>query len=303
METLGLCLKEAREEKNYSIDDVSDKTKIRSFYIEKLENDDLSGLPPSVYTKGFLRNLARLYEVDEQMIIKLYDELSAPVVAKKESIQKEVKVAKGVKSYKKRVSPRVDKKIPGPSLKDPSPSARTGKKRVKNKLPRQKSSGQTVMVGLLLFLVLLLFIYIGSIMSADKPQTPANEPLLQEPVDEVPSIPEDDVVVLEEPEPEPEPAEPDYEYLYESPVKHSEGLDVMLLITGENKECWVNAHVDGQEVVKKTVGSGTRLRFYAQESIRMTLGNAGVVSIYKDGEDIGFQAQQGEVVYKEFMKE
>ncbi len=72
MQTLGSTIKEIRENKKLSINDVSIKTNIIAEYIEAIENDNFSILPAEVYVKGFLRNISHVLEIDSNKILLLY---------------------------------------------------------------------------------------------------------------------------------------------------------------------------------------------------------------------------------------
>lgn len=48
-------LREAREKRQLSLQQVSDTTKVRIHYLQALENDDLSAMPSTAQARGFLR--------------------------------------------------------------------------------------------------------------------------------------------------------------------------------------------------------------------------------------------------------
>lgn len=75
MNSFGSKLKEERKKANLSIDEVSEKTKIRPHLITKLEKGDFSFLPP-VYISSFLRTYGKLLEIPESEIEDAIDSLS-----------------------------------------------------------------------------------------------------------------------------------------------------------------------------------------------------------------------------------
>ncbi len=77
MEELGGLLKKAREERNISINDISEQTKIQLHYLEALEKGDFSKFPGEVYLKGALRNYAELVGLLPEKVLHLYRELKA----------------------------------------------------------------------------------------------------------------------------------------------------------------------------------------------------------------------------------
>ena len=64
MAGIGQLLRETREAKGLTLDDVEQEIRIRSSYLEALENEDYDRLPGAVYVRGFLRNYARLLGVE-----------------------------------------------------------------------------------------------------------------------------------------------------------------------------------------------------------------------------------------------
>lgn len=54
-ESIGARLREAREKRQLSLQQASDTTKVRTHYLQALENDDLSAMPSVAQARGFLR--------------------------------------------------------------------------------------------------------------------------------------------------------------------------------------------------------------------------------------------------------
>lgn len=72
----GEDLRIRREELGYSLQNVEEETKIRRLYLEALENEDFSILPPKVYAVGFVKNYARFLRLDEKLITEQFKELA-----------------------------------------------------------------------------------------------------------------------------------------------------------------------------------------------------------------------------------
>ena len=62
MSNIGERLKQIREKKNLSIDDVAAGTGIRAQYLEALENSEYANIPGDVFIKGFIRNYGNYLE-------------------------------------------------------------------------------------------------------------------------------------------------------------------------------------------------------------------------------------------------
>ncbi len=72
MWTLGETLRQARLDKGVSLSDAAHDTRIRRSYLEALESEDLSALPPPVYTRGFVRTYAEYLGLNAQAMVDLY---------------------------------------------------------------------------------------------------------------------------------------------------------------------------------------------------------------------------------------
>ncbi|HUM69912.1 MAG TPA: helix-turn-helix domain-containing protein [Chloroflexota bacterium] len=73
MDELGHILREARETKGLTLQEVQAETRISSRYLEALENGDYDRLPTPVHVRGFLRNYARFLGLDPQPLLDRYE--------------------------------------------------------------------------------------------------------------------------------------------------------------------------------------------------------------------------------------
>jgi cytoskeletal protein RodZ len=69
MNTIGKILKEARVEKNYSLDYVERNTKIRQSFIRSIEGEKWEDLPPFPTVLGFVKSLASAVGVDQKLAV------------------------------------------------------------------------------------------------------------------------------------------------------------------------------------------------------------------------------------------
>ena len=72
IDTLGEYLSEIRQSLGMQIKTVALKTGISDKFIESLEKGDFCKLPADVYSLGFLRQLAELYNIDAGQLIDQY---------------------------------------------------------------------------------------------------------------------------------------------------------------------------------------------------------------------------------------
>lgn len=69
---LAEFLKLKRQEKNLTLERLSDLTKIQLYHLEALEEGQFEKLPPSVYRDGILKRLSKFLDADEGEIMEAY---------------------------------------------------------------------------------------------------------------------------------------------------------------------------------------------------------------------------------------
>jgi cytoskeleton protein RodZ len=69
---LGALLREEREKKGLSHEQVSEMTRLRRHILEALESEEWHNLPPPVFVKGFIRSYASALGLDKERLLELY---------------------------------------------------------------------------------------------------------------------------------------------------------------------------------------------------------------------------------------
>lgn len=77
MSGIGNRLKETRENKGLSLEQVQQNTKIHIEYLRALEQEQFNSLPSPFYVRAFLRTYAHSLELDAQPLLDRYERLSA----------------------------------------------------------------------------------------------------------------------------------------------------------------------------------------------------------------------------------
>jgi transcriptional regulator with XRE-family HTH domain len=72
MTELGLALKEEREKRNISLEEIASTTKIVPRYLEALENDRFDIMPGGFFIKGIIRTYARAIGLDPDEVVAKY---------------------------------------------------------------------------------------------------------------------------------------------------------------------------------------------------------------------------------------
>jgi len=87
--SVGQNLKSAREAKNLDIEDICSYLRLSRRQVVALESDDFSALPEPAITRGFIRNYARMLELDAEPLLEAYRNFSASEQPRPISIQSE----------------------------------------------------------------------------------------------------------------------------------------------------------------------------------------------------------------------
>src|SRR4030095_13602421 len=74
MATLGQQLKQSREEKGISLQEIAESTHISIRFLQAIENDAYDVLPGGVFNRAFVRKFARQVGFDEEQAVNLYQE-------------------------------------------------------------------------------------------------------------------------------------------------------------------------------------------------------------------------------------
>lgn len=68
--SIGAILKKARQDQKLSLEEISQRTRIREKYLIAIEGDNWDALPSSVQQKGFVRSFARALDIDPDPLLQ-----------------------------------------------------------------------------------------------------------------------------------------------------------------------------------------------------------------------------------------
>jgi flagellar biosynthesis protein FlhG len=71
-EFTGGLLRAVRESQRAALRDISHRTKIGQAYLRAIEEDDFAKLPPAVYVRGFVTELAKCLRLDPDQVARTY---------------------------------------------------------------------------------------------------------------------------------------------------------------------------------------------------------------------------------------
>ena len=102
METIGQILKNAREKKGLTIEELEATTHIVARFIKALENEEFDVLPGEIYVKGFIKNLSDKLSLDADMVLERYN-LQKNGIKSEQDLLKNGKAIKNIKKNKEPV--------------------------------------------------------------------------------------------------------------------------------------------------------------------------------------------------------
>jgi cytoskeleton protein RodZ len=73
-QSLGEILRKARESMELSQQDVASQLNLQTNVIQALESDDIDNLPTITYVRGYIRNYAKIVNLNGNALIELYDD-------------------------------------------------------------------------------------------------------------------------------------------------------------------------------------------------------------------------------------
>lgn len=114
-ETIGAALKRAREERRLSLAQVSETTKIRSHYLQALENDDISAVPSTAQARGFLRIYADFLGLDLSKLVPAAPPVQAMDISEATPAQEKGPARQGLLERLRERLPRRASKAPEPT--------------------------------------------------------------------------------------------------------------------------------------------------------------------------------------------
>ena len=77
MSSVGSYLRELRERRGVSLEEIARSTRVLHRYLEAIEADDFAALPATVFTKGFIRSYCQALDVAPDEAFALYEERRA----------------------------------------------------------------------------------------------------------------------------------------------------------------------------------------------------------------------------------
>jgi transcriptional regulator with XRE-family HTH domain len=260
MESLGRYFQECRVQRGMSLDEVSARTRIRLQTLQALERDDYPSLPVEVTVKGFVRAYARCLGLDEHDVLERYQRIAT--------------------EYFRMAKPA----DPISRVKDTAAPEPVWKRHL-------TLAGLTVAV---------LAVVISGVVAL-MPSAPPDEPnAISAPGRVAPPVPPDPPAPARIPEPIqtiasvpaiPPPPNP----RVSPPPRPAASGAVQELSIAASEPSWLQVTIDGGQPKEAILQPGERITWAAEREFRLTVGNAGGVSVALNGEPVGPLGPSGRV--------
>ena len=267
---IGAILEKKRLEKDLSLKEVEQATKIRTRYLEGLEREDPTSLPDPVYARGFLKTYANFLGLDGEQLSREFRDHRAPRRERQPGYER---LQKG----------EFDQPLINPGGVDDA--------------ERSGVSGATILTIVLAVLVLALVIgtlyYVGSRSTVDSSDSaPEEEPIVDQEAGDDSSR---DGSSREEPVAGSETKSgADDDSSEDSPETVQVTVRVVGVPTG------LTILTDGTVASDQFAQPGFSQTFEAERTVTISTANAGAVEAEVDGQNVGRLGQLGQPLTRDF---
>ncbi|MFB1081043.1 helix-turn-helix domain-containing protein [Jeotgalibacillus sp. JSM ZJ347] len=281
MTELGIHLKEAREEKGYSLEELQGVTKIQKRYLQGIEEGDYSMMPGAFYIRAFIKQYAEAVDLNVEELFE---------------------------TYSSDIPTNQDDHIP-------SQLSRVKTRGSKNTSTAFRFIPTVVMVLFVIGIVALAWVLFQSFMAADSEEPegseevqqeeplsfdqsddPADDASEEEPTEEAPEEPAEELD--EEEQPEEEPAEETLAIENAGTEGDTTSYQITsaeepLTVTINSDSTWVGiTDQAGNQLVDQMLSGSEELTFDASELnwFRIRVGSAPGTTVSINGEQVDFGA-------------
>lgn len=278
MDELGTILKETREARGLSLEDVAKITRIRPRFLEALEEERYDVLPTPVHVRGFLRNYALFLNLDPD-----------PLIARYKSSRRMIEDI----PLQKQVRPELDKAptLPIETLDDELEGNPVFYRPLGSSLQTPAWFSSEILVGAFLIIALLVFI----VWAAGRYIVPAltNAQQTETPIAEVsPTVPIPTAIQSAILTSTPAPTSPPQEATL-PPIVSSILLDITVM-----EDSWLYVEVDGQIVQEGIAKVNDLFSWEGTQIVKLRTGNGSGLEVTLNGQKLGKLGNRGQVVEK-----
>lgn len=262
--TIGEKLKEAREKKGLSFQEIQDAIKIREKYLEALENNDFDVIPGEAYVRAFIKSYGNHLGLDGEELVEEYKRL----IEEERKLQEEEEIEE-------------ENNKGGQGL-------------------FQNKTLLSIIIVLIIALILVILIYNIGLLNNSMNEMEVSQPIdknfqIDSPINQYdfPDI-ENNLQVEENYNSQ----EENFTDLNEdnSNLAVNETLKNLEIIITERS--WLQVYADGEKIFEGIMDKGDQREISYKDNISIKIGNAAGVQVKKDNQLFGPWGQRGEVIEK-----
>ena len=270
MSSVGEILKNTREAKGITIEQVAEATSIRVLYLEAIEKEQFKLIPGEVYLKGFIRNYANYIGLNGPAMVEKY----------KEQVEADKKYMHQVQPDTNDIKHNQQQQISQSKTKLAKPDVFVIKTLLEKFLTKRNI---TLLAGVVIVIVTGSFLI--SFFSGEKDSTPAKtKPAGIESTQSTVTAQKASVAK-------------DQSGVYV--VKNAMNIEAKVEFSGE---CWTEAYADGKEVFMGMMSAGKSVNWQAEKELQIKLGNVRVVKIECNGQLIPYEPDENGIVTRIFKR-
>jgi cytoskeletal protein RodZ len=270
MAEVGQTLREAREKRGLTIEDVERELKIRRKFIIALENNQYRNILEDIYVRGFLRNYARFLELDENQLMKMHSGGAH---------------ASPAGSVPQPLTPQTALRPVPENAGQPS-----------------QSYLRPALVVVSVIVVLGALVLIAVQLTGGATATPPSQVTAMAALTKAAGA---TLTAQATPPPSPTPTVTSIPTATPTPTltptpSFYTGVTIELILKGKS---WLQIGVDGQKAFEGILDAGNRRTWHGNDRVAVRAGNAGGVEAVINGQSVGLLGEDGQVVEMEWQKE
>lgn len=272
MSSVGEILKNTREAKGITIEQVAEATSIRVLYLEAIENEQFNLVPGEVYLKGFIRNYANYIGLNGPAMVEKY----------KEQVEANKKHEHPVQADTNDIKHKQPEQINQRKTK----LAKSDVSAIKSLLGKYVTKRNIVLLaGIIVFIAAASFL--SSFFSGSKDSEPSKtKQAAVESVQSESANKSQAASVLK-----------DQSGVYI--VKDAASIEAQVEFSGD---CWTEAYADGKEVFMGMMSAGKTVNWKAEKELQIKVGNVRVAKINCNGQLIPYAPDENGIVVRTFKR-
>jgi cytoskeleton protein RodZ len=274
-QSVGALLKTERERLGLSLEQITEKTRMRTQVVEAIEHEVWDSLPPPVFIRGFLRSYAKVLGISQDVVVDLYAKHMPPQTPGLDT-HLEPSRNRRPRAWLVVLILAMLAAVYGMWHFYPSLQGNPGSRDTEKKDQKEASAATQPAV------VTPPAVASPPAIASPPPLRPAEGPLKQEPApvqrasQDTPSSPQGG----------------------KPPVRdQADNANGWLSLTGNVKErTWLRITIDGKEEKEYLFQPGSRPQWRGKESFYMIIGNAGGIDFDLNGKRVGDLGKSGQVI-------